>query len=98
MSSNQIFHYTGCITPKRVTSLRDPSPRHCARATQLLSKKCRNGGNTACWQQHRWQHCNGNGGNNTVGNTASNLTGLRFELQTSRSKDESVTARQTGRS
>ena len=37
--SNQIFHYTRCNTPKRVTSLRSPSPRHCSRATQLLSKK-----------------------------------------------------------
>ena len=26
---NQIFHYTCCITPNRVTSLRGPSPRHC---------------------------------------------------------------------
>ena len=42
--SNQIFHYTRWITPKRVTSWRGPSPRHCARATQLLSKKCRSGG------------------------------------------------------
>ena len=41
---NQIFHYTRCITPKRVTSLRGPSPRYCARATLLLSKKCRSGG------------------------------------------------------
>ena len=40
--SNQIksFIYTRCSTPKCVTSLRGPSPRHCARATQLLSKKC----------------------------------------------------------
>ena len=36
---NQIFHGTTCITPKRVTNLRGPSPRHCAQATQLLSKK-----------------------------------------------------------
>ena len=43
-SSNQIFHYTRCITPKRVTSLWGSSPRHCARATQLFSKKCRSGG------------------------------------------------------
>ena len=41
---NQIFHYTRWITPKRVTSWRGPSPRHCARATQLLWKKCRSGG------------------------------------------------------
>ena len=44
IKSNQIFHYTRCFTPKRVTSWRGPSPRHCARATQLLSKKCRSGG------------------------------------------------------
>ena len=42
--SIQIFHYTRCITPKRVTTWRGPSPRHCARATQLRSKKCRSGG------------------------------------------------------
>ena len=41
--SNQIFHHTRCITPKRVTSWRGPFPRHCASATQLLSK-CRSGG------------------------------------------------------
>ena len=40
----QIFHYTCCNTLNRVTSFRGPSPRHCARATQLLSKKCRSGG------------------------------------------------------
>ena len=28
--ADQIFHYTRCITPKRVSSLRDLSPRHCA--------------------------------------------------------------------
>ena len=33
----QIFHYTGCITPKCVTSMQGPSPRHCAQATQLRS-------------------------------------------------------------
>jgi len=32
---NQIFHYTRPITKKRVTSLRCPSPRHSAKATQL---------------------------------------------------------------
>ena len=26
----QIFYYTRCITPKRVTSLRGPSRHHCA--------------------------------------------------------------------
>ena len=42
--SNQIFHYTRCNIPKRVTSWRGPFPQYCARATQLLSKKCRSGG------------------------------------------------------
>ena len=37
--SNQTFHYTRCITRKRVTSLREQYPRHCAWATQLLSKE-----------------------------------------------------------
>ena len=41
---NQIFHYTCCNTPKRVTSWPGPSLRHCAWATQLLFKKCFNGG------------------------------------------------------
>ena len=36
--SNQIFHYTHCITPKRVTSWRGLSTRHCAWDTQLFSK------------------------------------------------------------
>ena len=40
----QIFRYTRFVTPKRVTSWRGPFPRHCARATQLLSKKYRSGG------------------------------------------------------
>ena len=43
ISANQIFDCTRCSTPKRVTSLRGPSLRHCARATQLLSKKCCSG-------------------------------------------------------
>ena len=42
--SNQTFHYTRWITPKRVTNWRGPSPRHCARATQLLSEKYRSDG------------------------------------------------------
>ena len=44
LNQNHIFHYTRCITLKTVTSLRDPPPRQCALATQLLSKKCCNGG------------------------------------------------------
>ena len=44
MSSNQVFDYTHCNTPKHVTSWPGPSLRHCAQATQLLSKKYRGGG------------------------------------------------------
>ena len=39
-ASNQIFHYTRCITLKRVASWRDPSPCYYTRITQLLSIKC----------------------------------------------------------
>ena len=42
--TNQIFHYTRCIMPKRVMSLRGPSPRQWARTAQLVLKKCRSGG------------------------------------------------------
>ena len=73
---NQIFCYTRCITLKRATNLRDPSPRHCARATQLFS-------NVAAVAS-RWQHC-------------ARFDWPRFELQTSRSRDDRVTARPTGR-
>jgi len=34
-NQNQTFHYTRRITPKRVTSLPCPSPRHSAKTTQL---------------------------------------------------------------
>ena len=44
LNQNYIFHCSRCITPNRATSLRSPSPRHCAWATQLLLKKCRSGG------------------------------------------------------
>ena len=30
IKSNQIFHYTRCVTPKLETSLRNPPPRQCA--------------------------------------------------------------------
>ena len=43
-NKNRIFDYTSCITPKRATILRGSSPRHCARATQLPSKKYRSVG------------------------------------------------------
>ena len=48
-------------------------------------------GNTAPFEEmsQRWR---------AVGNTVSDLTGPRFEPQTSRSRDERVTARPTGRS
>ena len=42
--SNQIFHYTRCNSPKRVTRLRGLYPHHCTWATQLHSKKCCSGG------------------------------------------------------
>ena len=35
---------TRCITLKRVRSWRGPTPRHCTRVAQLLSKKCCSGG------------------------------------------------------
>jgi len=35
-NENQTFHYTRCIRPKRVTSLRCPSPRRSAKATPLI--------------------------------------------------------------
>ena len=48
-------------------------------------------GNTAPFEEmsQRWR---------AVGNTVSDLTGPRFEPQTSRSRDKRVTARPTGRS
>ena len=47
-------------------------------------------GNTASFKEmsQRWQ---------AIGNTVLDLTGPRFEPQTSRSRDEGVTARPTGR-
>ena len=47
-------------------------------------------GNTSAFKEmlKRWQ---------AIGNTTSDLTGLRFELQVYRSGDERVTARPTGR-
>ena len=51
-NSNQIQCFvTICITPKRVTSWRGPSQRHCAQqAAQLISKKCCNGGKPSTTQ------------------------------------------------
>ena len=68
---------TRCNTPKRVTSWRDRSPRHCARVTQLFEET-----------PQRWR---------AVGNIVSDLTGPRFEPQTSSSRDERATTRPTGR-
>jgi len=36
-NQNQTFHYTRRIMPKRVTSLRCPSPRYNAKAIPLLA-------------------------------------------------------------
>ena len=36
LKSNQIFHYTRWITPKRVTSWRIPSPHHCGDGLRQL--------------------------------------------------------------
>ena len=52
--SNQIFHYIRCYKPKRVTSLRGQSPRHCALVKRLLSKKCRCGGETLATPWSIW--------------------------------------------
>ena len=70
--SNQTFRYTRCITSKRVTSLRGPSP--------IVAP-----GQHSSYRRmpQRWQ---------AAGNIVSDLTGLRFEPQTSRSRDERVTA------
>ena len=65
--------------PKRVRSLRGPSPRHWGL------------GGTAPLEE-MLQQCR------AVGNTVSDFTGLTFEHQTSRSRDERVTARPTVRS
>ena len=49
----QSNHGTRCTTTKRVTSFLGLSPRHCARATQLLLKKYGKGAAVAS----RWQLC-----------------------------------------
>ena len=53
--SYQIFHYTRGITPKPITSWRSPSPRHCARTTQLISKKCRSCGDPLATPHPIWE-------------------------------------------
>ena len=49
--SNQIFHYTRCITPKRVTSWRGPSPHHCACGQYSFFRRM------IAAVASRWQHC-----------------------------------------
>ena len=85
-ASNLFFHYTRCITPKRVMSVRCPSPNE---FTGPISASLRPG-NTAPFEEilQRWR---------AVGHFVSDLTGLRFEPQTSCSRDERVTARPRGR-
>ena len=39
IKSNQIFHYTRCIKPMRVTSWRGPSARQCARAFERKKQR-----------------------------------------------------------
>ena len=43
-NQNQVFYYIGDINLKRISSLKGSFPRHCARATQLLSKRFCSGG------------------------------------------------------
>jgi len=43
-STVKFFHYTCCVTPKRVTSWWCSSPRHNAKTTQLLAYRCWSGG------------------------------------------------------
>ena len=82
LASNQckIFYYTPCITPKHVTSWRNPSTRHwvCRQHSSFL------------WNIERsdWQ---------AVGNSVSDITGLRFEAQTSRPRYDCITVWLTGR-
>ena len=62
----------------------------CNELAGRISASLRPGNNTASFEEmsQRWR---------AVGNTVSDLTGPRFEAQTSRSRDERVTARLTGR-
>ena len=50
LRSNQIFHYTRCITPKCVTSLWGPSLRHCAWQHSSFWRNVTTG-------VSHWQHC-----------------------------------------
>ena len=46
--TNQIFHYTRCNTPKRVTSWRGSFPRYCTRANSSFRRN-------AAPEVSRWQ-------------------------------------------
>ena len=48
---NQIFYYTRCFTPKRVTSWRGPYPRHCTDGQHSSFRR------NAVAVASRWQHC-----------------------------------------
>ena len=76
-AENLNLNYTRCITPKRVTSLRGPFPRHCARATQLLLNNCRKGGKWSATLSSIF----GSGGRSE-----------EFALQTSHFRDKCVSA------
>ena len=51
VGSNQIFYYARCITPKRVTNLRNSSTRHCNCGQHISFRR-----NAAAMANH-WQHC-----------------------------------------
>ena len=73
LNQNQIFPYTRCITPKRVTSWRGQLRLIASGQLSFFRR------NVARWR--------------TVGNTVFDLTGPRFEPQTSCSRDEGVSPR-----
>ena len=84
---NQTFHFTRCITPKRITSLRGHirvialgKHNHLLIIALLLKKWCSAGESLV------------------AGNTLSDWTGPRCELQISRSRSEFVIARPPGSS
>ena len=52
LSQNQIFHHTRYNTPKRVTSLGGPSPRHCAWQRSFFRTNV--AAVTSCWQRYIW--------------------------------------------
>ena len=78
--------------------MRGLSPRHCAQATLLLLKKYRNGDDLNFRGDFPGIFDLNRKGDEEILNTVSDLTGPRFEPQTSRSRDEPVTTRPSGRS